>query len=96
MMEVTDRLLVLGGGGYNPWTCGRASTVVWATLSGQEIPAHLPEDAQAVQRALSWSRRWRPGVEHVETLLDAPREGPASEEVRAGVRVLEERLRAWV
>lgn len=96
LMGLTDRLLVLGGGGYNPWTCGRAWAVVWATLAGREIPDCLPSDAEAVQRALQWKRRGQPEEALLTTLLDAPREGPVTDEVRHAVRVLEGRLRAWL
>ena len=95
LMGGTDRLMVTGGGGYNPWTCGRGWAVVWATLAGHEIPDRMTPEAMAVQRALDWSRRWRPEAVHLETLLDAPREGPVSDEVRAGARALAHRLHAW-
>src|SRR3546814_16489047 len=39
---LAPRLLVLGGGGYNPWSVGRAWAGVWATLNGFEIPDRLP------------------------------------------------------
>lgn len=73
------RLLVLGGGGYNPWSVGRLWTGVWATLNGHEIPERLPPAAEAVLRALAWdgARRGRNPPEHwFTTLRDAPREGP--------------------
>jgi acetoin utilization protein AcuC len=50
------RLLVLGGGGYNPWSVARGWAGVWATLNGHEIPDRLPEAAQSVLRALSWQK----------------------------------------
>jgi acetoin utilization protein AcuC len=40
------RLLVLGGGGYNPWSVGRLWTGVWATLNGHEIPDRLPQEGE--------------------------------------------------
>jgi hypothetical protein len=50
------RLLVLGGGGYNPWSVGRLWTGVWATLNGIEIPDRLPKEGEEVLRALRWDR----------------------------------------
>jgi len=38
LKQMAPRLLVLGGGGYNPWTVGRLWSGVWATLNGLEIP----------------------------------------------------------
>src|SRR3546814_17561150 len=34
LMGLAPRLLVLGGGGYNPWAVGRCWAGVWATLNG--------------------------------------------------------------
>ena len=44
--------VVLGGGGYNPWTTARLWAGAWARLSGQPIPPLLPECAQQVLRGL--------------------------------------------
>ena len=46
LAAMTERFLVTGGGGYNPWSVGRLWTGVWAVLSGQEIPDRLPPEAQ--------------------------------------------------
>lgn len=94
LRALTDRYLVLGGGGYNPWSVGRAWTGVWATLNGQEIPDHLPPEAEAVLRALVWhgNRRGRlPPGHWFTTLRDAPRPGPVDERVRARVAALSAR-----
>ncbi len=97
LMAMAPRLLVLGGGGYNPWTVGRLWAGVWATLNGQEIPDRLPEPARAILAGLSWTRRKGVREDHlVETLRDAPREGVIGEEMRERVKLLRERLRVWV
>ena len=78
------RLLVLGGGGYNPWSVGRLWTGVWAVLNGHEIPDRLPEAAEAVLRGLRWdhAQAGRNPPEHwFTTLRDSPRPGP----LRAGL-----------
>ncbi|MEO0369862.1 MAG: acetoin utilization protein AcuC, partial [Pseudomonadota bacterium] len=96
LMDMAPRLMVLGGGGYNPWTVGRLWTGVWAMLTGHDIPDVLPEDAQQVLGGLSWSRR-RPRPAHlVTTLRDAPRPGEISDDIRHGVSVLRGRLSNWV
>lgn len=46
-------VVVLGGGGYNPWTLTRYWTGLWGTLSGRAIPDRLTADAQRVLRALA-------------------------------------------
>ena len=81
---LAPRLLLLGGGGYNPWSVGRCWTALWATLAGLEIPDHLPDTGQAVLGALSWNGGTRPDPDPqmLTTLLDPPREGPIRPEIR--------------
>lgn len=81
---LAPRLLVLGGGGYNPWSVARCWSGVWATLNGFELPERLPADAEAVLRSLSWNRRRsEPRPEHwFTTLADPPCEGPVRPAVR--------------
>ena len=93
LMPLSPRLIVLGGGGYNPWSVARLWTGVWGLLAGRHLPARLPPAAEAVLRALSWTgaRAGRtPPEAWFTTLVDPPREGP----VRAGVRAALARLEA--
>ncbi|MDD9726719.1 acetoin utilization protein AcuC [Roseovarius sp. SK2] len=97
LKQMAPRLLVLGGGGYNPWTVGRLWSGVWATLNGFEIPDRLPERARSVLAALSWTRQRGDRPDHlVETLRDTPRHGPVQNEIRRRVQVLQARRRVWV
>jgi acetoin utilization protein AcuC len=92
-MDISPRLLVLGGGGYNPWSVARAWVGVWATLNRLTLPNELPPAAEAVLRALSWSRAAgrNPPAHWFTTLRDRPNPGP----VRAAVRsVAAEALRS--
>ena len=86
VQPLAPRLLMLGGGGYNPWSVARCWTGVWGLLSGQRLPDRLPPEAEAVLRALSWRHsRGRNPPEHWFTCLtDAPRGGP----IRASLRDL--------
>ncbi len=95
---LAPRYLVLGGGGYNPWTVGRLWTGVWATINGLEIPDRLPARAQAVLADLTWARRrGMPPAPHLcDTLRDAPRDGDIRAELRDRVRILTSRMAAWV
>lgn len=91
LMGIAPRLLVLGGGGYNPWSVGRLWTGVWATLNGFDIPERLPEAAEDVLRGLRFdgNRRGRNPPEHwFTTLRDAPRDGPVRDEIAERVRWL--------
>ncbi|MCE6961459.1 acetoin utilization protein AcuC [Cereibacter sphaeroides] len=87
---MAPRLLVLGGGGYNPWSVGRCWTGVWAVLAGHEIPDRLPEAARAVLSGLHWGGGGRPppAPGMLDTLRDPPREGPVRPEVRERLRRL--------
>jgi acetoin utilization protein AcuC len=88
------RLMVLGGGGYNPWTVGRLWTGVWATLNGIEIPDRVTPEAEEVLRALEWKKARagrNPPEDWFTTLRDAPREGQVRAEVIEAVSVLEAR-----
>lgn len=90
LMPLCPRLLVLGGGGYNPWSVGRLWTAIWAVLSGQDLPDHLPAPAEAVLRGIGWNGGGRPPPDPalLTTLVDAPREGPVRPEIRASLAAL--------
>ena len=83
-------LLLLGGGGYNPWSVGRCWTVLWADMAGYAVPAVLPDAAQAVLRGLHWGGGGRslPDAALLTTLADAPREGPLRPEITARLAAL--------
>jgi acetoin utilization protein AcuC len=46
------RAVVLGGGGYNPWTVIRCWSGLWGRLSGRAIPAGLPHEAKGLLSGL--------------------------------------------
>jgi acetoin utilization protein AcuC len=87
---MAPRLLLLGGGGYNPWSVGRCWTRLWAELSGQALPEMLPEAAQAILMALSWGGGGRAAPDPVmlQRLQDPAREGIVRAEIRASIRAL--------
>jgi acetoin utilization protein AcuC len=100
LRELSTRLMLLGGGGYNPWSVGRCWTRAWGALSGQAAPGRLPAEAEAVLRALRWDRRGggrevEPPEEWVTTLEDPWRGGVPTEGVAERVAVLRGRLRVW-
>jgi acetoin utilization protein AcuC len=49
--DTAGRAVVLGGGGYNPWTTIRYWSGLWARLNNFHIPDSLPTDAQDILRA---------------------------------------------
>jgi acetoin utilization protein AcuC len=84
LRAIAPRLIVLGGGGYNPWSVARCWAGVWAELNGHALPPRLPPAAEAVLRGLRLDRAiGRNPPEHwFTTIADAPRPGV----VRAVVR----------
>jgi acetoin utilization protein AcuC len=76
--------VVLGGGGYNPWTVARCWTGLWGRLSGRTLPELLPPDAQALLAGLACDLVDEDEIlpEWTSTLSDAPREGMIRSEVR--------------
>ncbi len=76
-------VVVLGGGGYNPWTVTRYWSGLWARLSGRPIPATLPPAAQAILRRLQCDLVDEEDVrdEWLTTLVDRPHRGAVRNEI---------------
>lgn len=51
-VALSRHAVVLGGGGYNPWTLSRCWAGLWGALNEEAVPARLPADAEALLRAL--------------------------------------------
>ncbi len=76
--------IVLGGGGYNPWTTARLWCALWARLSGQSLPRYLPDDAQQILRELQCDLIDKEETQPnwITQLLDPPNNGPIRSEIR--------------
>lgn len=89
LVALAPRVVILGGGGYNPWTTARLWTGMWGLLAGRDIAGIVPPEAQAVLAALTCDLvddedrdpAW------LTTLVDDPNPGP----VRGSVLELIER-----
>lgn len=83
-MQLAPRLVVVGGGGYNPWAVGRAWACVWAELNRFPIPARVSAEVEALLRALQYNRAAGrdPPAHWLTTLADRPREGMIRTEIR--------------
>jgi acetoin utilization protein AcuC len=93
LRDLSPRFMVLGGGGYNPWSVGRCWTRVWAELAGLDVPERLPQPAETVLRGLAWHGAGRPPKEGMmTTLIDTPRYGPIRAEVAERLAILEARV----
>ncbi|WP_051150501.1 acetoin utilization protein [Rubellimicrobium thermophilum] len=101
LRPLSPRLMVLGGGGYNPWSVGRAWARLWGEILGQHAPGRLPPEAEAVLRGLRWARPGggrfvTPQEAWVTTLEDPWRGGAATEGVAERLAVLRARLSTWI
>lgn len=85
LRRLAPRVLVLGGGGYNPWAVARCWAGVWATVAELEIPDRLPQSAERLLRAAEWrhSLARNPPERWFTTLADPPLEGPIRPEIAA-------------
>ena len=85
LVAAAPAAVVLGGGGYNPWTVARYWTGLWGRLSGRMIPAVLPPSARAVLARLSCDliddEDIRP--EWLDTLADTPHSTTVRTEIEA-------------
>lgn len=88
LVGLARHAVVLGGGGYNPWTVARCWAGLWARLSGQTIPAALPPAAQAYLAGLSCDLVDEEDFEPawLATIADPPNEGPIRPDITALVR----------
>ncbi len=81
--KLAPRLMVVGGGGYNPYTVARCWAGVWAALNDFAIPERLPWEAETVLRGLVYNRAAgrNPPAHWFTTMRDTPREGLVRAEI---------------
>lgn len=80
--------VVLGGGGYNPWTVARCWTGLWGYLNDWRTAETLPRQAQELLRSLDSDlvdEEDRPET-WFTVLADAPAPGPVRDEIKALAR----------
>ena len=82
LLGQSQRVILTGGGGYNPWTVSRLWTGFWALMSGRLIPENLPSEAISLLKSLSWQRQTKPKECLLNSILDTPMEGQLRSEVR--------------
>lgn len=90
LKALAPRLLVLGGGGYNPWAVPRCWGGIWGLLNGFDIPEPLPDPARAVLEEITWNRSQgrNPPRHWFETMADDWSGGPIRAEIRAMLPVV--------
>ena len=84
LVERTPAAVVLGGGGYNPWTAVRYWTGLWGLLSGETLPNELSGSASALLEGFDCDLVDEEDVDPawLRTLEDAPNDGPVRNEIR--------------
>ena len=86
VMALVDRApaVVLGGGGYNPWTAVRYWAGLWGHLAGSAWPATLPPEARELLTGFDCDLVDEEDIEPgwLTCLEDAPNEGAVRDEVR--------------
>ncbi len=90
LQALTSRFLVLGGGGYNPWSVARLWSGVWATLNGYDIPSNLEDGQRTILDGLYWNRKLRQKrPKHWSTTLRDPcSPGPIREQITIDIQKL--------
>ncbi|MCF8481468.1 MAG: acetoin utilization protein AcuC [Rhodospirillum sp.] len=90
LLPLAPRVILLGGGGYNPWSVARCWAGIWGTVAGQAIPSRLPAEAESLLRTVHWNhRRGRTPPEHwFTTLADPPNPGPVRADVKRVVETV--------
>ena len=87
LLDLALPTIILGGGGYNPWTVTRYWAGMWGMISGRQVPARLPSQATEYLETLECDLVDEEDVdpEWFTTLADAEAE---QGEVRGSVRRL--------
>jgi len=90
LLELTERNVVLGGGGYNPWTLIRCWSGLWGRLSQRTIPDVLPLVAQAYLQQLECDLVDEEDIraDWITTLADQANTGPVRSEIRQLVEIV--------
>lgn len=98
IIRLAPRVVLLGGGGYNPYAVGRCWAGIWAVVNGVAIPEILPAEAQDILRQVRWSHRLgrNPEARWIEALADPPTSGTVCDAVRHLAEVVRPRRRSVV
>ena len=83
LSNLSERNVILGGGGYNPWTVVRCWAGLWGKLTDQALPDRLPEEVIGLLKTFECDlvddEEIQPGW--FETLQDPYRWGPLRPEI---------------
>jgi acetoin utilization protein AcuC len=85
LIALEKTTIILGGGGYNPWTVTRYWAGMWARISGQKIPDSLPPEARAFMRRMECDLIEVEDIEEqwLTTVADTPYPGEIRDEIKS-------------
>ena len=77
--------VVLGGGGYNPWTVARYWAGMWGRLTGQAFPERLPDNAIELLAGMECDLIDEEDVvaDWMNTLVDSPYPGSVRDTIKS-------------
>jgi len=77
--------VILGGGGYNPWTVSRYWAGIWGKINHLEIPPCLPDEAVAMMRGMECDLIDDEDVDEawLTTMADSPYRGAVRDAVKS-------------
>lgn len=86
--------VILGGGGYNPWTVTRYWAGMWGRLAGREMPDSLPPEAVDYLADMECDLIDEEDVQEswLTTMADSPYPGPVRDEIRLLVANVEKQF----
>ncbi len=85
LIELGPPIIILGGGGYNPWTVTRYWAGMWGRISGHQLPEILPDAAVEFMRRMECDlideedvcESWH------TTMADSPYPGAVRDEIKS-------------
>ena len=87
IVKLAPRVLVVGGGGYNPWATARAWSGVWATLNDINPNIDLPLEGVNILKSLTWdhSKGRNPPEHWFYTIADEANFGVVRDEISIAI-----------
>ncbi len=88
LLELRQPTVILGGGGYNPWTVCRYWAGMWGMLTGRAMPDRLPQDASDLLGSMECDLIDEDEIDSawLTTLVDSPYDGPVRDAIKSLAR----------
>ena len=85
LLALHQPTVILGGGGYNPWTVTRYWAGMWGVLCNQELPGYLPDEALGLLREMECDLIDEEDVDPswLTSIADSPYDGSVREAIKS-------------